>query len=201
MAIPRTVFKVAVAFTAFVFLACHESRYVGDGQLTDDFFSPSQRFALILGRIDLTRPEVVTFRLARLPEKQFTLGFDVSGPRPTGDPLYDSRPISAVVRFTVTDERGRQIIDETAPMNEWVWSGSPHENRSFVYRQGLSRDVPLGDGFVRPEAVGEKADAGWGTYFTPRANGRYMLRIQILKSDSAAGDYDVTVKGVTGGWE
>lgn len=192
---------LVIALAAMAFIGCHESRYSGDGKLTDELFSSSQRFVLTLGHVDLDKPARHTYRLVGLPEKQFTLGFDVSGPRSKNEPLYDARPVNAVVRLTLTDEHSRVIIDEAGPLNEWVWSGSPHENVSFVYRQGVSRDVPTVDGYVSPQAVGEKADAGWGSYFTPRHEGRYTLSVHILQADPSAAPYIVTLKGVTGGWE
>ena len=152
------------------FVGCHESRYAGDGKLTDDRFSPSQRFVLALGPIDLNRQATKRYRLVGLPTKQFTLGFDVSGPRgPISEPLYDARPINSVVHLKLTDEQSRVIIDESGSLNEWVWSGSPHESVSFVYRRGVSRDVPIGEGVVTSRAAGEKADAGWGSFLHSEA--------------------------------
>jgi len=103
--------------------------------------------------------------------------------------------------MVVTDENGRVVIDESERLKEWVWSGSPHESTSFVYRRGISRDVPNADGSVSPTAVGLKPDSGWGSSFAPRRNGRYELRVEILEGDVQAARYEVTVKGVTGGWE
>jgi hypothetical protein len=182
-------------------LACHESRYAGDGELTDSPLSPSQRFSLTLGPIDMRHQSATTFTLNRLPARQFIMGFQVSGPRPTADPLYDSRPITALARMSLTDETGRVVIDETAKLEDWVWSGSPHEDTSFVYRAGTARDVPLAGGGVTPQLMGVKADAGWGSSFTPRSNGKYLLRVEILEGDARAGNYQISLKGLTGGWE
>lgn len=197
----RPMLRQTVILLAFILLACHEARYSGDGKLTDDRFSPSQRFSVALGRVDMSRAAVQTFRLAGLPTRDFVLGFQVSDPRPASEPLYDSRPISTMVRMTLTDETARIVVDESRPLNEWVWSGSPRERTSFVYLQGLSRDVPVSDGVVSPQPIGLKSDAGWGTSFTPRRDGRYVLRVEILNGDPRAKKYEIQLKGVTGGWE
>jgi len=197
----KLILRQSVALLALILLACHEARYSGDGKLTDDRFSPSQRFLLALGRIDMSRAGVRTFRLADLPTRDFAIGIQVSGPRPANEPLYDSRPISPVVRITLTDETGRIVIDESRALNEWVWSGSPHESTSFVYLQGLSRDVPISNGVVSPQLIGVKSDAGWGTSFTPRHDGSYLLRVEILDGDQRAQKYAIELRGVTGGWE
>jgi hypothetical protein len=197
----RVLLRRSVVLVAFVLIACDEARYKGDGKLTDDRFSPSQRFVLALGPIDMSRSGVHTFRLAGLPTKDFALGFQVSGPRPANEPLYDSRPLSPVVKMTLTDETGRIVVDESRPLNDWVWSGSPHESTSFVYLQGLTRDVPVSDGVVSPQPIGMKPDAGWGSSFTPRPDGSYVLRLEILAGDPRSQKYAIEVKGVTGGWE
>lgn len=192
---------LGVALLALLSVGCPESRYTGDGKLSDDPLSPSERFVLTLGTADLSEPSITTHRLSGLPEKSFALGFEISGGPSELQPLYEKEPVSAVVRFTLTDERSRVIIDETAPLNEWTWSGSPHEPAAFVYRGGASRDVPMSGGYVNPQPVGVKPDQGWGTYFTPRSDGRYTLRIEVLKEDPLAGSFVVVVKGKTGGWE
>jgi len=133
---PRCFSVVAIALVCVAASGCHESRYSGDGKLTDDRFSPSERFVLTLGPIDLTKSGATTYRLSGLPKDTFILGFDVTGIASTSTTLYGTEPISAVVRLTLTDERSRVIIDEVGPLNEWTWSGSPHEPAAFVYRQG-----------------------------------------------------------------
>jgi hypothetical protein len=191
----------SVLLVTLVFLACDEARYSGDGKLTDDRFSPSQRFVLTLGRIDLSRRGLRTFRLAGLPSRDFAIGFEVSGPRTANRPLCDSRPISPTVKMTLKDEHGRIVIDESRPLEEWVWSGSPHESTSFVYLGGKSHDVPVGDGFVSPQPIGVKDDGGWGSHFTPRREGKYSLGIEIVRGDPEAQRYGIELRGVTGGWE
>lgn len=191
---------LAIALVCVAAGACHESRYAGDGTLTDNRFSPSERFVLNLGPTDLAKAGVATYRLAGLPEDSFTFGLEVTGGSSTDKPLYEARPITAIVRFTLTDERARVIIDEVGPLNEWVWSGSPHERVAFVYRGGVSRDVPM-PGYVSPQPVGVKSDGGWGSGFSPRSEGRYSLKVQVLKEDPYAGAFTVTLKGATGGWE
>ncbi|MFA6955468.1 MAG: hypothetical protein WC538_06305 [Thermoanaerobaculia bacterium] len=155
----------------------------------------------MLGPVDLTKPGVNTFRLAGLPKAYFVLGFDVTGKSPTGTSIYDSRPISTVVRLTLTDEQSRVIIDEVGPLDKWTWSGSPHHAEAFVYRQGEGRDVPLPDGSVGFEALGVKPDEGFGSAFSPRPEGVYSLQIEVVNEDPRASAFVVKAMGKTGGWE
>ena len=72
--------------------------------------------------------------------------------------------------MTLVDERNRLIIDEGGPLNDWVWSGSPHESGVFVYQSGAARDLPMA-GAVTSERIGEKSDHGWGSGFIPHHEG------------------------------
>jgi hypothetical protein len=193
--------SLALFMVTAVLCACPESRYSGDGELTDDRFSPSERFVLTLGPTDLTKPVTSTYRLAGLPKDHFVVGFAVSDGSSTGMALHETRPIKAVIRLTLTDEYSRVVIDETGPLNEWTWSGSPHGKVSFVYKQGKSRDLPMPGGYVTPQPLDVKQDEGWGSAFMPRPDGEYSLRVQVLKGDALANAYNVTLRSASGGWE
>jgi len=192
---------LAILLTSVVLLGCPASKYSGDGKLTDDPLSPSQRFVLTLGPTDLTKAGTSTYRLADLPQKNFVVGFAVSQGSTTGMTLHETRPIDAIVRLTLKDEASRVIIDEMGPLNEWTWSGSPHSPGAFVYKQGKSRDVPMPGGYVTPEPIGVKPDDGFGSGFTPRSDGRYSLQVQVLTGDPSAGAYTITLTSASGGWE
>jgi hypothetical protein len=53
---------------------------------------------------------------------------------------------------------------------------------------------------VRVEPVNVGADDGWGTYFTPRRDGRYTLHFAVLEPDPNLAGFDVRlmVEGVVG---
>jgi len=179
---------------------CYEARYSGDGKLTDDGpFAASERFVLDLGELNVTQPNTRTYRMASLPQETLTLGLDVIAP--TGELLYETRPIRAVVRFLLLDEKGRTVVDEAANLDEWVWSWGARERTSFVYRRGSTRDVPIGGGAVEVELTGQKTDEGWGTYFKPRRNGSYILRVEVQRGDPASVNYRTVVRARGGGWK
>jgi hypothetical protein len=193
--------KLTLAVFALLLAAsCDEAKYSGDGKFTDaGRLEASERFVLDLGGLNLTQPNTRTYRMASLPHDTFTLGLDVIAP--TSELLYETRPIRAVVRFVVLDERGRTVVDETGPLDQWVWSWGTRERTSFVYRRGSTRDVPIGGGAVQVDLTGQKADEGWGTYFKPRSTGSYVFRVEIQRGDPASGKYRAVLKARGGGWK
>jgi len=195
--------RAVVLILTILFAGCQRSSYTGDGTLIEDRLSPSRRFVLDLGSVDLSKSSSTTFRIEGLPSTAFTLGFEIV-PRPPrqGSSVFGVRPISVPVRVTLVDEHGQLVIDESGPVNDWVWSASPHESSAFVYRQGASRDVPTA-GAVTSERIriGEKFDHGWGSGFIPHPEGKYTLRVDVLGTDPVAAEYSVAIKGISNGWE
>ena len=104
------------------------------------------------------------------------------------------QPIDAVIRLSLTSGRGGTVIRDEAPLADWVWShvGGPPPQDYFLYRRGEFRDVPIRQGTVREERVGEVTDGGWGTYFHPRSSETYELHVEVMKAASGA----VTLKPV-----
>jgi hypothetical protein len=44
-------------------------------------------------------------------------------------------------------------------------------------------------------------DGSWGTYFTPRRNGTYKLRVITLDPDPQSSRFFITVQVAGGGWK
>jgi hypothetical protein len=140
-------------------------------------------------------------QLASLPEVEFTLGFDVHASSP-GDAILDTKPISALAHLLVENEKGEVVIDQRAPLNQWVWSGAINRpSESFVYARGDEREIPIGAGTIRRERANVRADEGWGTYFTPRRDGRYTVNLKIQGRDPKAIFNDFRLVAYGGGWK
>ena len=142
------------------------------------------------------------YELSRLPGADFTVGFYIVARDHTARPLYDAKPLISVVRLEMTNERDELVISTSGPLSSWTWSGNLSEPQwSFVYRQGASVEVPVGRGVITYRRVGELADAGWGTYFKPRPNGHYKLKVVVVHPDTAASQFQVQVQAKGGGWK
>jgi hypothetical protein len=145
---------------------CSSPMYQGDGTVERNF-----RGAKIdLGPINLTKPGRYQFRMTHLSSCEMVVGFRTA-----------DRQLDASVRVTLLNNRDETVVDETAPLQAWVWQ----EPEFFVYRRGESRDVPIpGSTSVHVEPVGVRADHGWGTYFVPTA-GEYRLAVEVLEPTHA----------------
>ena len=175
---------------------------VGDGWVTDA--GPgyaARRYTVDLA--DLRQPDFASLKLqvTSLPEVELTMGFEVHASSPS-DAILDTKPISAVAHLQVVNETGEVVIDQRAPLNQWVWSGALHEkSRSFVYARGEQREIPIGAGTVRLERAHIKADEGWGTYFIPRSDGRYTINLTIHGHDPRAKLHNFRLVAYGGGWK
>lgn len=152
---------------------------------------------------DLRKPEVASLKLqlTSLPEAELTLGFDLRASSP-GDAILDTKPVSALAHLRVENERGDVVIDQRAPLDQWVWSGAiSRKSESFVYARGDEREVPIGPDTVRLERANVKADNGWGTYFTPRRDGRYVVKLEIHGRDQNVKMQDFRLVAYGGGWK
>jgi hypothetical protein len=175
---------------------------VGDGVAKDAGpLYAANRYTVELA--DLRKSEVTSLKLqlTSLPEVEFTLGFDIRARLP-GDAILDTKPISAPAHLVVENERGEVVIDQRAPLNQWVWSGAINrKSESFVYARGDEREIPIGAGTIRRERTNLKADEGWGTYFTPRRDGRYTVNLKIQARDSKVQLDDFRLVAYGGGWK
>lgn len=107
-----------------------------------------------------------------------------------------------LVHLRVENERGEIVIDQHAPLNQWVWSGAVSEkSESFVYARGTTCEIPVAADTFRQKHDNVKADGGWGTYFTSRAEGHYTVRLKIegLNSNPELDEFRLVAYG--GGWK
>ena len=175
---------------------------VGDGMIKDAGpMNASRRYTVELA--NLVKPEsmALTLQLTSLPEVELTLGFNIQVSS-SDVTILETKPISARVHLRVENEKGDVVIDQNAPLNEWVWSGATSQKtKTFVYARGEMREVSLDDGSFRYESLNIKPDAGWGTYFTPRRTGRYTVKLKIhgLNSNTQLDEFRLVAYG--GGWK
>ena len=175
---------------------------VGDGVATDAGpWYATHRYTVDLA--DLRQPKWKTLKLqvTSLPETELTVGFELHASSPS-DAILDTKPISALAHLQVVNERGEVVIDQRAPLNQWVWSGAiSRKSESFVYARGEQREIPIGSGTVRLERAKVKADEGWGTYFVPRRDGRYTINLEIQGHDPNSKFNDFRLVAYGGGWK
>jgi hypothetical protein len=162
-------------------LGCRHTSYAGDGHFVDNgLFAYSRRYVLDLGPVDLERTGAQAYRLAKLPNAEFTIGIELVEARPNG--LTDARPDHrGRVRVELKTSQGETVILQDAPLEEWVWMHASGDTTSRLYRRGESTEIPLGDGTSRTVAVGEGPSGGWGTYFYSSSSEVYALKIDVLE--------------------
>jgi hypothetical protein len=194
------------SFLALLLLvACNRGHfYTGDGTFVDHgILSATDRYTIELGEVDVRRISVSDFSLSGLPRTDFTVGLLASTALGDGAHL-DSKPLSAVVKITLVNERSQVVISEEAPLDKWDWSSSVlSPSESFVYLRGEEDEQPLSAGAVSLHPIGLKADSGWGTYFKPRRFAAYTLTFAVTKPDpsSDADRYTVAAFIRGGGWK
>ena len=91
----------------------------------------------------------------------------------------------AVVRFSMSNHRDEVVIEELGALSGWIWERGPPTPEGFVYRARKSRDVPIPGG-VHIDAIGVRANGGWGTYFKPVAQASFTLRVDVLRAASVS---------------
>jgi hypothetical protein len=166
---------------------CCVSGYDGDGKLVSRGFS--KQFLVELGHVDLSKPGGQTFRMGGFASCNFVIGLIMSG-----------EPRDTVVQVLMTNERGEKVVEEEAALGDWVWMSGDPRFGYFVYRAGHRSEEPISDkGDIRVHRVGEHADGGWGTFFSPRSRSRFILRLNVVKPTSySATSSTVAVKSVVG---
>jgi len=118
-----------------------------------------------------------------LPNVEFTVGLEREA-----SPVWGTRnspPHPGTIRLTVESEDHRIVIAEEQSLESWTWTYGLGEYDSFLYRRGEEKKISLGQGAVRYEPLGVKADGGWGTYFTPQTSTRYTLMLDVLEPQPA----------------
>ena len=187
---------IALVFLATV--AAATEAYRGDGTFIDNgAFEAHYRYVLDLGAIDLTKIEQRTFRLASLPEREFTIGLDVTS---TNDSPIRIASVSTKVRLRLENDRKEVVFDVQAPLSQWVLSARVGEDRKgFLYLRGVEEQRPLRDGVTQLERKAVGPDGGWGTYFTPRSSGTYQLVFESEKPITE--QYTVHLVALGAGWK
>lgn len=183
---------------------CAALTYVGDGKLSDSGpLASHDRYIVNLGSIGLAKPQVKVFELSRFPDTELTVALNVSTSKKPDQHLYETKPLgSVVVGFEMRNERDEVVISTMGALSSWSWGGAIDEPQwSFVYRGGAFHEIPVRPGVGTDVRDGELADDGWGTYFTPRSNGRYKLKVSVVESSSADRQYQVQVQARGGGWK
>ncbi len=166
---------------------------VGDGQMTD--FGPAaaaDRFVVDLGSLDLSRAGRTTHILSDLPDETVVIGLDIRSSDPTLD-VVEKGPLGTYLRLELVNGEGEVVIDERAPLENWVWSRRAGEaHRAFIYRSGTAKES---------RRLDVKADGGWGTYFEPRRESRYTLTTDVQPDVSLSGAFDARLLAKGGGWK
>ena len=141
--------------------------YAGDAKLTDvGPNAASDRWVAEMGRFTNKDNGTYEYILADLPMTAFTIGFDVFGS--AKEPLIDSKPVTSYIRVHMVNRNGGVVIDESAPLNQWTWSGAIGEpNEAFVYRRGTDNEEK------------DIHDGGWGTVFDPSQNSEYKVTLTM----------------------
>jgi len=167
----RRILLVLLAGTGLAF------GYRGDGVFVDRGpLTAHERFTLDLGEIDLTQSTRRVFRLAALPESEFALGLLIIEKTRSDVPLWDRRPLNPTIRLTVVDDTSHKVIGVEGPLKTWTWSGAVTEpGRSFLYSRG--------------------------SYFKPSGKGVYHLFVETLSPDSNAGQFEIRLIAIGGGWK
>ena len=180
----------AILLPAITVSLCSCMSYHGDGKFSDDgWMTGHDRYHLNLGSVNLSGSDHVGFKMSGLPWEEFTVGLtgiasclEAAGKQPVR------------IRMALRLPDGRRVFSEDAPLQEWTRSGE------YWYRRGKEKEVPLGDGVVQLERVGEGAHGGWGTYFSARPFSTYHLTLDVLDPKPPSG-CEAGVEVVGGGWD
>ena len=161
--------------------ACYRaSSYSGDGRLVDNGWQlKGGRYALDLGPIDISRTGKYSYTLKRLPDAEFVIGIEVEEAAPNRDQRPNHK---AQVRLDLKGGGG-SIVAEGGSLDNWTWSYGLGDTKSFLYRRGEGKDVPLPNGGTKGQRVGVKPSGGWGSYFTADESVNYELTFQLLASE------------------
>jgi hypothetical protein len=167
----------------------------GDGAFADNGAgAPHSRYVLDLGPVDLGAPGKREYRFTRLPAAEFTVGLRLPASVRAG-----GRPPEASVRLALENEKGELVFHAEGRLADWLWSEAGED--WFVYQRGQQTYVAVAPRATRPKRVGERADGGWGTSFTPRTAGHYRLALEV--TPARAGDHVAVARlhAVAGGWK
>jgi hypothetical protein len=167
----------------------------GDGAFADNGAGvPHSRYVLDLGPVDLGAPGKREYRFTRLPAAEFTVGLRLPASARAG-----GRPPEASVRLALENEKGELVFHAEGRLADWLWSEAG--DNWFVYQRGQQTYVAVAPRVTRPKRVGERADGGWGTTFTPRTAGHYRLAIDVAPASAQERPAGARLVAVAGGWK
>ncbi len=166
--------------------ACGTTHYPNDGAFRD---LGANGYTINFGPLDLSTKGTKRYTMARLPDVTLTIGLNILLRKQGSSfpPILESMPLRPVVSLFLKNSKSEVVIRQRAPLNEWIWSGSTFgldSNRSFVYRSGMSYDMPVWPAWrdeVEIKHAGERQDGGWGSYFHPRQGETYFLEVSVLR--------------------
>lgn len=187
-----------ITLLALVLIAgCINSEYSGDGHLiSKGHIAAHDKYILELGTVDRGH---YSYRLLGLPTETFTLGLNISTSL-TSHNLCLEKPVSNFVTMVLSTEKGEIVVSESAPLNEWTWSGSLQcEHESFVYQKGRYEKVDLGNDTFTDQHLELKPHNGWGSYFSASNSMEYTLDVTIQEQFPTGFTAKLKAKG--GGWK
>lgn len=165
--------------------------YAGDG--TYRLGAGDATFQVEFPAVDLTRRGRSTFRFKRLaPKMGYVVALRVSGANDETFETPENRPNGKVL-IHLRNEEGETVFRESRLLREWRWL------RTRASISGESREVPIGGGSVTFERLNVGADEGWGTHFTPRFFGSYILEVVVEEPSTNAHGWTVhpVIEGYT----
>ena len=165
--------KISLLLICFSFVGC--DAYQGDGNLINHgSFDANKKYTLDLGNINLSKNGLYKYTSSFLPKDKFVFGLEISSKHVIENPL----PINAHLEIIVTDSKGVKVIEESAPIIDWVWTIARDSNHTFVYRRG------------------EK-----GTYLSVNPIDTYSINLNVTNADESGNMLEVKFIGRTGGWK
>ncbi len=159
--------------TVFVALGCGfvipwKSLYRGPGE----FERAPGAYRVSLGTVQLSVPNRAAWTFSRLgPRREWLVGLRIR-PEPSNRP-------GTRLHLRLENERGQVIFDRTERLHDWNWWG-----QSFLSLNGQNREAPLAAGGVQIERLGVGIERGWGSHFTPRYSGTYIVTAEVLEGDT-----------------
>ena len=172
--------------------------YRGDGRLLDRGWSAAHnRYTVDLGAVDLASCGRRTFVMALMPVTEFTVGLELTTSDGTA---VDVGKLTTPLHLRLSNEKNELVFEIRAALSDWVLSRvRDQHHRGFLYLRGPEAHVPSSADTFRIERRNVQADGGWGTYFTPRRDGSYVLVIDCEAPIASIASARLVAHG--GGWK
>jgi len=109
-------------------------------------------------------------------------------------------PAAAVsLRLVLENENDEFVVHADGRLADWLWPEAG--DAWFVYQRGQQIYVTMAPRATRLQRIGLGADGGWGTYFTPRAEARYRLVVDVARANIKERPVSARLIAVAGGWK